>query len=213
MKLNKVMALALSGIMAVSMLAGCKGTDGEDSSSSTVVTPVSNAVSVMNDAQSIVKFEADADLDAALAAAAKKATYADVSKAKYAFDTDGISTSDAVYEALIGKLPANEMGNAYIDFGSTATSAVRGQSTTKGIVYTVNANGLTEKAALEMYKKLVSSNLPSIVKDNNSKQYNATYTGAVSVVTANVADGGKTASAYYIAISVTQTVAMSAIDA
>ena len=61
MKLNKVLALALSGVMAVSMLAGCS-TDGKDDGNTEVTPPTSNAVSVMNDAQSLVKFEANADL-------------------------------------------------------------------------------------------------------------------------------------------------------
>ena len=41
--------------------------------------------------------------------------------------------------------------------------------------------------------------------------YEVSYTGSVSIVTVNAADEGKTASAYYIAVQVTQSVARDAI--
>ena len=51
MKLKKIASLALAGIMAVSMLAGCKdGTSQEDPSSSSQVPTTANVVTYANDA-------------------------------------------------------------------------------------------------------------------------------------------------------------------
>ena len=67
--LKKIASLALAGIMAVSMLAGCKdGTNQEEpGSSSSEVTTVSGAAEGLNSAllqnNDVIKFENDAELD------------------------------------------------------------------------------------------------------------------------------------------------------
>ena len=208
MKLNKVLALALSGVMAVSMLAGCKGETGNGDQDNTEVQPtVSNAVSVMNDAQGYVDFDSDADFDAALAAAAKKAKQEEVAKATYTVTT---AYNDAVYTELAKKLPVGEGMNGNINdiFFTTTTGATANTVTTKNILVLVKNDGLSEKAALEQIASQMdkASNYPEIVTDSSSNKYKASYTGKVSVVTVNTNDNGATASAYYIAVSVTQTV-------
>ena len=87
MKLNKVLALALSGVMAVSMLAGCSnnsgngGQNGEEQVPATgIVAAVNNGQDADNDVQ--INFTADTTLDSqltrALAAAGEDATYQEV---------------------------------------------------------------------------------------------------------------------------------------
>ena len=208
MKLNKVLALALSGVMAVSMLAGCS-TDGKDDGNTEVTPPTSNAVSVMNDAQSLVKFEANADLDAALAAAAKKAEHKTVSGAPLTL-TNSQNDSDAVYKELVKKLPVGEVGGGVV-FDSNSAEA--GKTLTKTALYMVEADGLTEKAALEQIATVMKADksyYPELVVENRTDYHKASYTGSVSVVTVTTADGGNTATAYYIAVSVTQSVARDA---
>ena len=67
MKLKKIASLALAGIMAVSMLAGCKdGTNQEDpSSSSSEVTVTSGAAAALNSAMTrngdMLSFNDDSD--------------------------------------------------------------------------------------------------------------------------------------------------------
>ena len=52
MKLKKIASLALAGIMAVSMLAGCKGNDSSTGDQGTVVVPtVTDAVTALNNGQ------------------------------------------------------------------------------------------------------------------------------------------------------------------
>ena len=78
MKLNKVMALALSGLMAVSMLAGCSnGTpNGEENNEGQNTT--TNAVSVMNEAQDTVEFAVNSNFEAVLNAAKAMVAYGDI---------------------------------------------------------------------------------------------------------------------------------------
>ena len=205
MKLNKILALALSGVMAVSMLAGCS-TDGKDEGNTEVVPTTSNAVSVMNDAQDYIEFKADADFDAALAAAAKKATQSEVANANYTVQDAG---SSSVATELNKKLPVGESMTSDIIF-STAPTA-NNTVTTKTVLYYIANDGLTEKAAVEQVADLLKDSYYPEIVNISSANYKASYEGKISVVTVNTSDAGKTASAYYIAVSVTQTVGRDAV--
>ena len=210
MKLNKVLALALSGLMAVSMLAGCSSDPSNGDGGNTEVTPpASDAVSIMNEAQSAVKFEANTDFDAALAAAAKKGAHNQVEGLDFAVEV--VTNVDPIYGELDDKLTVDDhLNSSSYEFTTTANSEA-GKSYTKTVLYKVNADGLTEKAALEQIAAIMKSNkdfYPDLVWIGNPKaNYEASYTGRVSVVTVNTADSGETATAYYIAVSVTQSVA------
>ena len=93
-----------------------------------------------------------------------------------------------------------------------------GKSATLTGLWKVEANGLTEKAALEqiasnMKGKVAATGTekyPATVTLKNNETYAASYTGNVSIVTVNTSDKGETATAYYIAVSVTQTLARDA---
>ena len=212
MKLNKVMALALSGLMAVSMLAGCSSDPSNGDGGNTEVTPpASTAVSVMNDSQGYVEFEANSDFDAALAAAAKKAKQDEVKDATY---TVVSAFNDSVYQELAKKLPVGEKmyGNIYDIYFTTTNVSSNDAENTRNILVYVKNEGLSEEAALKQIASQMdkASNYPEIVSFN-SKNYKATYTGNVSIVTVNTADNGDTASAYYIAVSVTQTISRDAV--
>lgn len=212
MKLNKMLALALSGVMAVSMLAGCSGAPSNGEEGTEVQPTTSNAVSVMNDAQDVVKFAADSDFETALAAAAKDAKYTDVNGANYS--AVGVATTDKVYASLAKKLPVSDglvsSSAAQISFAGAAAGTV----TTKTTLFKIENEGLTEEAALKLVanKMDMDDTYPTVISqwnahDNKSEYYEASYTGSVSIVTVNAADEGKTASAYYIAVSVTQSIA------
>lgn len=78
MKLNKIAALAMAGVMAVSMLAGCSGKgNGNGGDGTVVVDPTSSVVDTVNNNQSVlnkvkITFAADSDLDDALEALVKR---------------------------------------------------------------------------------------------------------------------------------------------
>lgn len=87
MKLNKVLALALSGVMAVSMLAGCSGNSGNGGQNGEEQVPATGIVAAVNNGQDAdnkvkINFTADTTLDGqltrALAAAGEDATYQEV---------------------------------------------------------------------------------------------------------------------------------------
>ena len=88
MKLKKIASLALAGIMAVSMLAGCKdgGNGNSGSSSSGTTVTAAPIVSAMNNELSEkqkeqLSFASNAKLAAAVAKGAEKVTYEDIQKA------------------------------------------------------------------------------------------------------------------------------------
>ena len=213
MKLNKMLALALSGVMAVSMLAGCNGATSDGDEGETIVQPTnSNAVAIMNDAQKYVTFEADATVTANLTNAVKKADFADVKWASQSYDldatkpVDGNTLKDNVYTEL-GKVM--DMHGAQLNFKNVKPSKA-GQVSTYTLLYRVANDGLSEKAALEqLADSMKAANYPEIVtvgKGTSAKKYEATYTGTIDIVTANASNKGENVSAYYILFSVTQTV-------
>lgn len=207
MKLNKILALALSGVMAVSMLAGCS-TDGKDDSSSEVTTPSTDAVSVMNDAQDDVVFAANADLDAALSAAVAKANYNDVKDAPY--NASIINTNNNnIYKAMKTKvvgLTTTPLADTTSGYGAALTAVE--SKTTKVALYYVEANGLSEEQALKNVVTIMDAGKFKDTVTSSGSTYEAAYTGAVSVqkVTETDSINDKTESAYVIAVSVTQTV-------
>ena len=222
MKLKKIASLMLAGVMAVSMLAGCSGngTDDKNDGNTEVKPTTSNAVSVMNDAQSAVKFEANSDFDAALAAAAKKAEHAKVALA--GFNAVKVE-NDPVYDELEKKLDVDAgliKKDNDIFFNTNSDGATKGgTSATLTGLWKVEADGLTEKAALEQIAEDMKGKIQGNEKypetvtlkvNNVDKTYAASYTGNVSIVTVNTSDKGETATAYYIAVSVTQTLARDA---
>ena len=214
MKLKKIASLMLAGVMAVSMLAGCagKGTDDKDDGNTEVKPTPSSAVTVMNDAQDAVKFEANPDFDAALAAAAKKAAHSTVENATYTLKA---VTNGDVYDELKKKIDVDAgliAANDDLYFNGLNETADAGKSSTLTALWMIESNGLTEKAALEQVVKYMKGGkttdtpYPETVT-LSGKTYEATYTGNVSIVTVNTSDAGETATAYYIAVSVTQTLA------
>ena len=73
MKLNKIAALAMAGVMAVSMLAGCsgKGTGSDSKDPVDVNTSASSIVKALNDGQDVtnkvkINFTSDSELDNAM---------------------------------------------------------------------------------------------------------------------------------------------------
>lgn len=90
MKLKKIASLALAGVMAVSMLAGCNNGSSSNSGNGNTEVVTSSIVDAVNKGQSVandvkITFTADSDLDSALKRAAEKlgisATDTDLAKA------------------------------------------------------------------------------------------------------------------------------------
>ncbi len=200
MKLNKVLALALSGVMAVSMLAGCSNNTngGKDEQ-----TPATGIVAAVNNGQSAdnkvkVTFTADATLDSQLSkainACAEKATEEEV---------------QAKLEKIIGGDIVKLNGSLAVggDFMPWSTSVDEDGEKIVGVrVIKVEAN-YSENAALNAIADKVDAITQNLVKNSlnknaqiNSKYAAYDYAGTVSMVETTALDGTTN---YYAAIVIT----------
>ena len=206
MKLNKVLALALSGVMAVSMLAGCKGGSANGEQDDVVVTPTaSNAVTIMNNLQSRVDFDADTTLDGVLAAAVDGVLSKDIKDAP-AGKVEIIGSSKEVYKSFKNKLPgAYNLNNSKIDEFNTRPDDKK--DTTVTVLYWIKADKLTEENVLTLVAQdMNTSNYKEWSAETDNKYYVIDYTGAVSVVKASAtAEDGTAYNTYVVAVSVTQS--------
>ena len=69
-------------------------------------------------------------------------------------------TADAVYKELVKKLPVGEVGGGVV-FDSNSAEA--GKTLTKTALYMVEADGLTEKAALEQIAAVMKADKSTIL--------------------------------------------------
>ena len=205
MKLKKIASLALAGIMAVSMLAGCK-TGSSSNSDSTVVTPVDNSVVTYVNGEmdakqkAILTFSSDATLQSLLEKVAGGLTADTLKKADPDWLTGEAMTT--IRETLDASTQG--FGNAF-KLGSG--SAGNGKDTTAVSVLVVPG-----KYTDEAMKEAVMSEIDEYVKVanmpvdgwNGGKYYEYDYAGKIAVTKVESNDGDY--SAYLIAIVVDQTV-------
>ena len=223
MKLKKIASLALAGVMAVSMLAGCSGNGntngGNTSDDNTVVTPattpVIDAVNNGQDATNDVKvtFTADSKLDAAL------------QKAVSVYGTD--STPDELKNAIynmtgLKSVSAEEdkVKTVYCDNNGFCNSKLKYNDggvheKLNGKVYTLfdvaeitSDDALSEEAALNIVAEKADELIAALAKtsyvgETGEKYYSYSYDGTVSMVSAKAIDGTTN---YYVAYVVNQTV-------
>ena len=200
MKLNKVLALALSGVMAVSMLAGCSnnsgngGQNGEEQVPATgIVAAVNNGQDADNDVQ--INFTADTTLDSqltrALAAAGEDATQDDVRRKLVDMITDSI--------AIDGSTVADRLNPHTGDIDDNGEQIV-------GVAVKVCNDNFSETAAQNEVVEYVNGLLSALRVDrSNNKtvgdEYAAySYAGDVSMTQITTLDG---TTRYYAAIVIT----------
>ena len=210
MKLKKIASLALAGIMAVSMLAGCK--DGSSSSESTTppeTTVTAGIADPMNEVRSIyvkngveiVYKESDSltgQLQTAVEAVYKKS--GDIETAagtnSYAGATDAAKANDVIKE-LKKVIPGT--------FVAANTMSVAAEGTNKLIkVYTVGGNYGASDAG-----NLVGNVLNSVATSTNmpltGTNLKATYSADVAAVKVTSRDDANV-SAWVVAVVYTQSI-------
>ena len=204
MKLNKVMALALSGLMAVSMLAGCSnGTpNGEENNQGQVTT--TNAAEIMNSLQSKVEFKADSAMDAAFAAAMDSLESADISDAPAALAQ---LTRGDVYTAVQNKLPGSYKLSTTINYTTQPTNKA---DITTTVLYWVKAANLSEESVLTLVANTMKmddySDQGYTGTNPNYSHYELNYDGAVSIEkVTKTSESGTTYNAYVVAVSITRS--------
>ena len=202
MKLKKIASLALAGVMAVSMLAGCSnGSNGNANSGNgnTVVTPsASGIVSAFNNGQdednkAKVTFSSDATFDAAV---------------KKAIENAGNAASKEWIKVLVAGLTGANGNSSWDDFATDATKD--GEKVTVLNVETYGSGFYwTESAAMEQAAREVNEEIAELkattknaTMHEKDSYYDYTYTGNVSMVAAQQESG---ATIYYVAYTVTRT--------
>ena len=204
MKLKKIASLALAGIMAVSMLAGCNGAASSGDDNGTTTTPVDNsfAASVnaeMNDKQkAIVTFESSAELTSAVNAIADK------------FDSDELSVATTGWAgSKILKIDFRDMLDADNDEGVSSDWEDNTSERTAADIIIVpgkyTEEGLAKEIATYLGNHVVKNKvMPNGYNDTSAnKFYKYTYTGDLAVTKVESLDGK--VSAYVVGVVIEQT--------
>ena len=178
MKLNKVLALALSGVMAVSMLAGCSGNSGNGGQNGGEQPPVDDTTiaSVLNDEQAATdnKVKIDFTYSSSLENALEKALTEFGASVKPENVDDRIAEILGVKDVNIEEL-----------YGSSAKdhSNKEGKQTS---VVVIKKSGLTDTGvAKEMYKTMkdkLAKLTPDWEPDNSEIKWSFDYTGETAMV-------------------------------
>ena len=213
MKLKKIASLALAGVMAVSMLAGCNTVSNEPEQPNDDQVVVSDATNMLyselsGSAKAMVTATANADLDKALQNAADK--YWDYnSTAKI----DKLTNVTTVWNA--GKALKSAMGANYTEIGKApqwkkdGTAFWSNDTSKKSMVmlYVVDASD-SDAYVMEMVADQIDSavtHLPKATYGNIHDDYTYSYTVSASIATKTVTFAGVDMGIKYVAVYMTQT--------
>lgn len=211
MKLKKFAALALAGMMAVSMLAACsdKTTNGEEEDNQIVAT--SDAVTYANDALSAsmkehATFKANPTLDGWVKDIATDTSVFNATDIAHTynnlFDAKGNDNNRLHQQDMREELTKKLKDSNVLVTSDFETVPADKASQCRSWLYTVSGS-LDEKAAVQMAVKTVSSvDFPLTIEDN---KYTCEYSPEISALrVTNESLTGE--SAWVVAIVVTQTV-------
>ena len=191
MKLKKIASLMLAGIMAVSMLAGCKSgtTTDEEKNPTTPATP--SVVTYANDALSgaqknVLTFKSSADLDTILKDVATNADNLSSANIESTFKNNFAPVESSVgtgTKTLSDKVMDKLSGIVVNSFNSVPADKVSQKS---AIVYRISG-ALEEKVAIQ---KIVDHYADSYIKDDffpdavasSSTKYSCTYSAEISAL-------------------------------
>ena len=210
MKLKKIVSLALAGVMAVSMLAGCAnngGNGGNDSGKEPVTQPATGVAAAFNDAQSStnkakVVFSNDASIDAALSQAVKTAGQG--------ADYDVVGTYVSYATGIVDT-------GLWIEDGKDDNTSKSADGATATVAYCGKMNSVTDKvwsedAAVTKVATALDEAIAGFIDTTYSETdpktqegdtyYDYSYTGTASMVKVDNTTG---TTDYYFFITITQT--------
>ena len=191
MKLNKVLALALSGVMAVSMLAGCSGNpangeqggEGEQVPATGVSVNVGNLIKADLDEDvniDFVTFADDNDLDNALDYTMGKVDVVEALRGYMAFGTlQELKADDTVYATMIDRVEATDgtwvsnIGDITVKTDGDGAKAVR--------VYAIS-DAISEEVVEEYVAEDLMADIPGYKHyDDSGDNWYYDYTVSVSM--------------------------------
>ena len=207
MKLKKIASLALAGIMAVSMLAGCKdgGNSNNGDDGNTDITVSSSTASTLRaemggNARAKVTAVANSKLDSALKDAVDNYvndnTLAGIYKTNY---NDGKDVRDwNVGKAVIEAMDAKD---SIVD-GILSTSD---ETTTAVEIYAFDSS-VSDQAVLEWVASKIDVYVDDYKDKSDNGEYKYTYDISASIVSKTNTFAGFTGGAKFVAFAVTQNV-------
>ena len=213
MKLKKIASLMLAGVMAVSMLAGCKGSANSGEEENPVV-PTTGVVAYANDAVSaddkeeykFSGFTASTNLDSILKDLASSTGDFSETNIKTAYQNVQNATLNTTVQ---GKL--NDKLDGLLDANGTfATIPADNVSEKYGYIYTASGKLTQEEAVSKMVGEFVTDYLSDVETDavtntTTKTKYDPAYSAEVSVVRVS-SSSASDESAWVLAIVLTQNV-------
>ena len=201
MKLKKIASLALAGLMAVSMLAGCG--DNSSNNNTTVVPGTSSVVSAVNDGQNAnnkvkITFTSSTVLENAI-------------NTLVADNGDKVLTSGN-FAGAMPKLTGETYGTAV--WSDTNTPSASGKQV---LLYANALTALNKDAALKMVANKVDETVKDLVKTTYDEDtyragntfYNYSYEGEIALVSATNTTNVTT---WYYAFTITQNAEAKKLD-
>lgn len=175
MKLNKVLALALSGVMAVSMLAGCSGkpSNGDEENNQGNTTVDTTVASVLNEEQADTdhKVKVDFNYSSSLEAALQKT-----------LSIVGVVNEDNVDDYLVNVLGVDDINmDKFCGYSNSGVNEVGEQ--TAVFVYRYNDGKTDTGIAKDVYKNHLDSALANLTTEwtNANVKWSFSYTGDVAM--------------------------------
>ena len=212
MKLKKIASLMLAGVMAVSMLAGCKGSANSGEEENPVV-PTTGVVAYANDAVSaddkedykFSGFTASTNLDSILKDLASSTGDFSETNIKTAYQNVQNATLNTTVQ---GKL--NDKLDGLLDDDGFKTVPADNVSEKYGYIYTASGKLTQEEAVSKMVSKFANEVLDDVAvdavkNDTTGTKYDPAYSAEVSVVRVS-SSSASDESAWVLAIVLTQNV-------
>ena len=220
MKLKKIASLALAGIMAVSMLAGCKSNPADPEDPNTPIVPsASNLTGYMNDLLSsaeekVLTFSENATLNDALKAVAldkDKVQADDITAALADYAWTGGAGAATLSKDVIGKFKTGNYycaeNNGWQDWQDAEPTNAEKSDTYSFVEVNLLSGKMTEQAVAEAAHNYWDDVITDLDDLNSGKD--VTFNGAISAI--KVANNSNPdASAWVVAVMITKTVSESA---
>ena len=193
MKLKRILSLALSGVLAVSLMTGCFGGGGK----SDAINRSSTVASALNGAVSSVSFKTNnSDLNKAVSTIADSLT-ANQAKQNGAVDTGSIIQSTARQITGYDNMTVGEPWSTRTDVGEYNFVRI--------FVYDAENSAYdTEGEVMDAVASKIKKMNLNDTKDNGT--YTNSYKGYVSAYEVEVGTEEEPASAWVIGVALTQTV-------
>ena len=208
MKLKKLMALAMSGVLAVSMFAGCAKGNVKPEPTPDPEEPTATGYSAMldekvDDKNDYVTFADNADDEAALEYALNSVGQMMADELAYVKDVTPVGDWTKVAAEFKDKAELT----SYRDLWTLNNILTDGETVKDGILYVVDGTIAMENVLDDIAVNVLNvvENLPNTSFGNRAK-YSFDYVVSVSVVNKPVTIvEGYTASANFIAVTITRT--------